>query len=95
MIPTWVKDEKAYAIFMGTREIVANLYARWMDEKKYERPEDYFQAVAPIVNQNGGRMVRMTGRPFGFRFVIEGEVYWCAIRKTYTVEKMDRKYGVR
>ena len=48
------------------------LWGRWQDEKEYEDPADYEKHVAQKLESHGVTNVKMTKRPFGFKFDVNG-----------------------
>jgi hypothetical protein len=50
---------------------VVNLANRWSDEKEYEDIQKYEDAIYDIL-PNGIKIIKMTKRPFGFHFSVEG-----------------------
>jgi hypothetical protein len=55
--------------------VFVNLYTRWMDEKEYEDIKDYEKVLTPYVEGIGGEVIKMTKRPFGIQFKLEGVKY--------------------
>jgi hypothetical protein len=76
----------ARALFIGVTDTMCNLYARWLDEREYEDIADYAAIVKPRVTEIGGTFVRMTKRPFGFVYTLDGITY------TVTINMRGYKY---
>lgn len=53
-------------LFNDTKPVAVNLYSRWLDERQYEDINDYAAPLRPIVEATGGKIAKMTKRPFGF-----------------------------
>lgn len=50
-------------------------YFRWLDEKEYEDINDYAKLFKQDVEDNGGIFVKMTARPFGFKFTLDNKTF--------------------
>jgi len=48
-----------------------NLYCRWQDEKEYEDIRDYGRVLEPVIKKHGGKLEKMTKRPFGFVVIFQ------------------------
>jgi hypothetical protein len=80
MKPTNAADLKRInAMFSTIQGLLQNLWARWQDEGKYENIDDYGKVIAKNLPK-GFKLSRMTKRPFGFEFSINGGLY--AIKAT-------------
>lgn len=63
--------EPAKAIWRASHELMEYLYERWQDEKEYEDIKDYAcPALQKIVEAKGGKIHKMTARPFACQFFI-------------------------
>ena len=51
------------------------LFGRWLDEQKYEDIVDYAIPFADVLKPFGVVVVRMTKRPFGVIFTLNGGTY--------------------
>lgn len=68
---------KAKMIFNSPKvqDAMANLAARWADEKDYEDINDYRLPLQNLVCAVGAKITKMNRRPFGFYFQIEQAEY--------------------
>lgn len=63
------------------------LYNRWRDEHDYEDIADYNAPMAERVNRiNGVTFVEMTGKPFGFRFKIDADLFALTVNNRGHIE---------
>jgi hypothetical protein len=60
-------------------ETVAYLVERWADERQFESLADYQKPLDRIAARAGVTITRMTGRPFGCRFVAAGVAFTLAL----------------
>ena len=65
-------QEIARAVYLQTKDLVANLAIRWADEKEYEDIEEYKAVIAQTITEPGVVIVGMSKRPFGFLFTAGG-----------------------
>lgn len=49
-------------------DTLCDLFVRWEDEQGHEDIADYGHKMAPLLETHGAKLLRMTGRPFGFVF---------------------------
>jgi hypothetical protein len=70
-----IRKEKALKLFIDIREIVINLYSRYLDEKYFEDINDYGKAVSPEIEKIGGKLVKFNKRPFGFDYELSNAKY--------------------
>ena len=83
------RQQKARELYEQLEEKMVNLYSRWLDERNYEDIRDYSVHFENDVQAIGGTFVRMTSRPFGFVYTLEGVSYQIAIAKdTYTYKRI-------
>lgn len=80
--PNPVATAKADKIFTQVENQALNLYSRWLDEKDYEDIADYGEGIRPRIEAGGGKLLKMTKRPFGFIVDVDGCQY--AYRVTAT-----------
>jgi hypothetical protein len=73
-------SQKAIDLFHSVAQTVANLGGRWQDEKEYENIEDYKKALEPRATPFGATITKMSKRPFGFDFTVEGGTYSLRVR---------------
>lgn len=64
--------EKMLAINSEVEIPLAYGYERWQDEKEYEDINDYATLFKDKVEKHGGKFLKMTKRPFGFKALIGG-----------------------
>lgn len=64
--------------FYGIQELMEYLHGRWCDEYEYEDINDY---GIPIIKKlpEEIKFLKMTKRPFGFRFVIGKRIFQIAM----------------
>ena len=53
-------------------DLMSALYARWQDEKEFEKLEGYALPIRPLLKQYGATFYSMTRRPFGCIFYYSG-----------------------
>lgn len=72
-----IEERKKIArkIFIHLNDTMGNFYFRWQDEKEYEDIMDYQQALAPEILKFGGKIIKMTKRPFGVQFRLGDGIY--------------------
>ena len=63
--------ETVKAAYNTILPLMVNLYGRWLDEREYEDINEY---ATPIKNNlpDGVTLVKMSKRPFGFIFTVDG-----------------------
>ena len=61
--------------FDAVVDIASNLYGRWLDEKEYEEIDSYRAPFWDAAFTFGVEIIKMTKRPFGFHFSVDGRVY--------------------
>lgn len=66
---------KANEFFTAVADTCVWLYERWLDEKDYEDINDYLPVVAKVADEFGVSIVKMTKRPFGFHFRVDGRTF--------------------
>jgi hypothetical protein len=82
------RKERVEDFFNTMEKTMVSLYHRWQDESEYEDINEYGKFVhAQIVAQLGGNLVKMSKRPFGFTFEVEGAMYQITIN--------GRQYGYK
>ena len=59
----------------GTINQMGTLYGRYLDEKDYEPLTSYQPVVESVLAPYGATVTKMTGRPWGCRFVMGGITY--------------------
>ena len=75
--------------FTAVADTTGYLYERWLDEKDYEDINDYLPVVAKIADEFGVSIVKMTKRPFGFHFTVDGRTYaMCATLRTISYKRI-------
>ena len=70
--------EKFKKFFHGNDELhekAAYLACRWLDEKDYEDIREYQKVLEKLV-PDYVTITKMTRRPFGFRFMIDGREFF-------------------
>jgi len=70
-----ITDKKADKIFVALKNTMFNLYGRWMDEREYENITEYQVVIDKKLVDFGVKIERMTKRPFGFTFILDGVTY--------------------
>lgn len=71
-----LQNEIAINVFKLSEDLLINLYCRWMDERQYEDINDYAIPVRKfLANIPEVVTVKMTKKPFGFRFDVSGKKY--------------------
>jgi hypothetical protein len=71
MIATSTQDQKRINQMMDDiTGAICHLYSRWQDERQYENITDYGDVLAQHL-PSGFSMIKMTKRPFGFKFGID------------------------
>jgi len=65
----------ANEFFTAVADTAASLYGRWLDEKDYEDINDYLPVVVKTADEFGVSIVKMTKRPFGFHFSVDGRTF--------------------
>ena len=61
--------------FDAVVDLASNLYGRWLDEKEYEEIDSYQAPFENAASEFGVEIIKMTKRPFGFHFSVDGRVY--------------------
>jgi hypothetical protein len=69
------RKQTAAKLFTDLESLMAQLWARWQDEQQYEDINDYAKPLTGTVEAVGGKIVKMTKRPFGFHFTLGGATY--------------------
>jgi len=69
------RKEKASKLFEELDGVMENAYSRWLDEKEYEDINDYAVLFQSKVEAIGGQFIKMTKKPFGFKFILEDATY--------------------
>ncbi len=65
------------------------LYSRWLDEGEYEDIKDYGEVIRPDVEKIGGVFKKMSKRPFGFTYTLDGAEYQVTINsRTYKYKRV-------
>lgn len=59
--------EKMIALNEAVAQNLEYAYIRWQDEKDYEDINDYSVMFESKVVEQGGKFLKMTKRPFGFK----------------------------
>lgn len=59
----------------ATINAMGNLYGRYLDEREYEPLSSYQPVVAGLLAPYGATVTKMTGRPWGCRFTMNGVEY--------------------
>lgn len=67
--------DKVQKFFRANQNLIVSLYYRWQDECEYENIADYSKVIAKPVVKIGGKFVKMTKRPFGFVFTLDGSTF--------------------
>lgn len=70
---------KLYDLLQG---LMLDLYARWLEESKYENVEDYSLPIKPFVVAAGGEFLKMNKRPFGFSYRLGDATYQVMVRQS-------------
>ena len=72
-----VKERKTIAekIFSSLEDVMSELYYRWQEEKDFEDINDYGEVIASEVSKFGGKLIKMTKRPFGFHYRLGDAIY--------------------
>lgn len=84
-IPTTPENKaKIDALYKSAADTLGYLYNRWQDEREYEDFADYENEMRKLLPA-GFVFWRGTKRPFGFRFMLDGNAY--------ALEMTGRKYG--
>lgn len=63
--------KKVNTMFSIVRDTLEHLANRWQDEKEYEDLAEYGEVLKKKLPE-GFELVRMTSRPFGFKFKVDG-----------------------
>jgi hypothetical protein len=74
-ITTEQYSTQASDFFDAVTDLTERLYGRWLDEKDYEDINDYRAPVQQIADGFGVTIVKMTKRPFGFHFSVDGRTF--------------------
>ena len=69
------KSKAAEKFYREAKEVLIDLYSRWQDEKQYENIKDYQNSLNPIAKQFGVVITKMTKRPFGCEFTVDGKTF--------------------
>lgn len=59
------------------------LWERWQDEKEYEDFADYQNVMKSAVEQEGGKFLKMTKRPWYVEFELQGVVKYMQKKGNY------------
>jgi hypothetical protein len=78
MTPAEIK-QACNDIFNEVQNALEYGYNRWLDEREYEKIEDYAHIYRQIINEKGHKFIKMTKRPFGFIVKIDNQTiqYFC------------------
>jgi hypothetical protein len=78
--PEGEKAQKFHNDIMGT---LNNLYSRWLDEKEYEDIKDYqVPALVDAAKKHGVFISKMTKKPFGLIFTVNGAPFQAYVTTT-------------
>jgi hypothetical protein len=70
-----VRQTKVRLIYNALQNTMLNLVSRWLDESEYEDIADYAKIINKELEQYNLVVLKMSKRPFGFTFVVNGHVY--------------------
>lgn len=74
-LPPNVLSASASNFFDASCERMQLLAFRWRDEAGYENIADYKANLQVIADQHGVTITKMTRRPFGCEFTVDGRTY--------------------
>lgn len=69
------ESKAALDFYNAAEHTMGNLFSRWMDESQYEDINDYQKPLNPIAEKCGVKIVKMTKRPFGCIFAVDGKEF--------------------
>lgn len=69
------KSKAAKDFYEKAQNLLSDLYSRWSDEKEYEDIKDYQKPLDPIATKCGVIITKMTKRPFGCQFTVDGKTF--------------------
>lgn len=69
------RKQTALKIYTDLQNLMLALYDRWRDESEYENINDYAINLKKKVEENGGKFLKMSKRPFGFTYVLADATY--------------------
>jgi hypothetical protein len=75
MTTTQQPSTQAASFFDSVTNLSLRLYCRWLDEKDHEDVNDYLPIIAEVGADHGVTIVKMTKRPFGFHFAVDGRTF--------------------
>ena len=93
--PTTPADIKRInAMHLKLEPLMLSLYARWADEKDFENINDYAEPIKKALPR-GFKFLKMSKRPFGFKFSIGTEAVYAVFvtSKTYSWVRVDSPSG--
>ena len=67
------KSKAAKDFYEKAQNLLGDLYSRWLDERGYEDIKDYQKPLDPIAKECGVVITKMTKRPFGCQFTVDGK----------------------
>ena len=76
------KATKALQFFQVSQERMEYLFERWQDEKRHEDIGDYLEVLEPFATPLGVVLTRMTSRPFGVRYEVDGKKFYATMTAT-------------
>ena len=69
------KSKAAADFFQKAQNLLLYLKSRWLEEKEYEDIRDYQKRLDPIAKECGVVITKMTKRPFGCEFTVDGKTF--------------------
>lgn len=75
------RRKKVGDFYLNQQKLMANLFSRWQDEFEMEDINDYAVQLKKEVEKIGGSFIKMTKKPFGFQFELDGAFYHIFISK--------------
>jgi len=75
-------SKNAAGFFNESIDKLGYLYNRWQDEMEYEDIKDYQLPLNPIAKKFGVTILKMTKKPFGCDFTVDGETYKITVSAT-------------
>ena len=94
-LPTTPADIKRInAMHLKLEPLMLSLYARWVTEKAFENINDYAEPIKKALPR-GFTLLKMTKRPFGFKFSIGTQAEYAVIltSKAYIWVRVDSPSG--
>lgn len=70
-----LKSQAASDFFDAAAPVLGDLRVRWEYERGYEKIADYILPFRSIAAKHGVTLGRMTARPFGFTFSVDGKTF--------------------